>query len=95
MQEEHVSNCLDIAFKTNIPKQQRKARVAKSADWLIMEKKWRSILTLALDETEIPGDDDDVSTPRNQRIMRRRNRGNSPKSAIDLSLIHISEPTRP
>ena len=83
MQEEHVSNCLDIAFKTNIPKQQRKARVAKSADWLIMEKKWRSILTLALDETEIPGDDDDVSTPRNQRIMRRRNRGNSPKSAID------------
>ena len=68
MQEEHVSNCLDIAFKTNIPKQQRKARVAKSADWLIMEKKWRSILTLALDETEIPGDDDDVSTPRNQRL---------------------------
>ena len=59
MQEEHVANCLDTAFKTNIPKQQRKAKVAKSADWLVMEKKWRSILTLALDEMEIPGDDDD------------------------------------
>ncbi|DAC29860.1 MAG TPA: hypothetical protein HA327_04125, partial [Candidatus Poseidoniaceae archaeon] len=83
LQEEHVSNCLDIAFKANIPKQQRKARVAKSPDWLIMEKKWRSILTLALDETEIPGDDDDVTPSRNHRMMRRRNRGTTPKSALD------------
>ena len=83
LQEEHVANCLDIAFKANIPKQQRKARVAKSADWLIMDKKWRSILTLALDETEIPGDDDDVTPSRNHRMMRRRNRGTTPKSALD------------
>ena len=78
-----MANCLDIAFQTNIPKQQRKAKVAKSADWLIMDKKWRSILTLALDETEIPGDDDDSATPKSSRMMRRRNRGNSPKSALD------------
>ena len=74
---------MDIAFKSNIPKQQRKAKVAKSADWLIMDKKWRSILTLALDETEIPGDDEDTNSPRNNRMMRRRGRGSSPKSAID------------
>ncbi len=83
LQEEHVAKCLDIAFKANIPKQQRKAKVAKSADWQIMEKKWRSILTLALDETEIPGDDEESTSPRNNRMMRRRGRGNSPKSAID------------
>ena len=83
MQEEHVANCLDTAFKTNIPKQQRKAKVAKSADWLVMEKKWRSILTLALDEMEIPGDDDDSISPKNQRMLRRRSRGSSPKSALD------------
>ena len=64
LQEEHIAKCLDIAFKSNIPKQQRKAKVAKSADWLIMDKKWRSILTLALDETEIPGDDEDTNSPR-------------------------------
>ena len=58
--------------------------MAKSADWLIMDKKWRSILTLALDETEIPGDDDDSATPKSSLMMRRRNRGNSPKSALDL-----------
>ena len=63
LQEEHIAKCLDIAFKSNIPKQQRKAKVAKSADWLIMDKKWRSILTLALDETEIPGDDEETNSP--------------------------------
>ena len=83
LQEEHIAKCLDIAFKSNIPKQQRKAKVAKSADWLIMDKKWRSILTLALDETEIPGDDEEINSPRNNRMMRRRGRGSSPNSAID------------
>ena len=37
-----------------------------------MEKKWRSILTLALDETEVPGDDDEGNSPRTNRMMRRR-----------------------
>ena len=82
LQEEHMANCLDIAYKSNIPKQQRKAKVAKSADWQIMEKKWRSILTLALDETEVPGEDEEV-TPRTNRIMRRRGRGSNAKSVID------------
>ena len=83
LQEEHMAKCLDIAYKTNIPKQQRKAKVAKSPDWQIMEKKWRSILTLALDETEVPGDDDEGNSPRTNRMMRRRGRGGNPKSAID------------
>ena len=83
LQEEHMAKCLDIAYKTNIPKQQRKAKVAKSPDWQIMEKKWRSILTLALDETEVPGDEDDGNAPRPSRMMRRRGRGAGPKSAVD------------
>ena len=66
LQEEHMAKCLDIAYKTNIPKQQRKAKVA-NPDWQIMEKKWRSILTLALDETEVPGDDDEGNSPRTNR----------------------------
>jgi len=78
-----MAKCLDIAYKTNIPRQQRKAKVAKSPDWQIMKKKWRSILTLALDETEVPGDDEDSSAPRTNRMTRRRGRGGSPKSAID------------
>ena len=39
-----------------------------------MEKKWRSILTLALDETEVPGDDDEGNSARTNRMMRRRGR---------------------
>ena len=78
-----MANCLDIAYKSNIPKQQRKAKVAKSADWQIMEKKWRSILTLALDETEVPGEDEEGNAPRTNRIMRRRGRGSNAKSVID------------
>ena len=83
MQEEHMAKCLDIAYQANIPKQQRKAKVAKSPDWQIMEKKWRSILTLALDEAEVPGDDDEMSAPRANRMMRRRGRSSSPKTSID------------
>ena len=84
MQEGHMANCLEIAFKHNIPKQQRKARVAKSPDWQIMDKSWRSILTIALDEVEIPGDDEDNSTSRSSRMMRRRGRGSSAgKSSLD------------
>jgi len=83
LQEVHMAKCLDIAYKTNIPKQQRKAKVAKSPDWQIMEKKWRSILTLALDETEVPGDDEEGNASRTNRMMRRRGRGGNPKSAID------------
>ena len=79
-----MANCLEIAFKHNIPKQQRKARVAKSPDWQIMDKSWRSILTIALDEVEIPGDDEDNSTSRSSRMMRRRGRGSSAgKSSLD------------
>ena len=83
MQEGHMANCLEIAFKHNIPKQQRKARVAKSPDWQIMEKSWRSILTIALDEVEIPGDDEDNNTSRSNRMMRRRGRGSAGKSSLD------------
>ena len=83
MQEGHMANCLEIAFKHNIPKQQRKARVAKSPDWQIMDKSWRSILTIALDEVEIPGDDEDNNTSRPNRMMRRRGRGSAGKSSLD------------
>ena len=83
LQEEHMAKCLDFAYKTNIPRQQRKAKVAKSPDWQIMEKRWRSILTLALDETEVPGDEDEGIATRSSRMMRRRGRGAGPKSAID------------
>ena len=83
MQEGHMANCLEIAFKHNIPKQQRKARVAKSPDWQIMDKSWRSILTIALDEVEIPGDDDDNNTSRSSRMMRRRGRASAGKSSLD------------
>ena len=81
MQEDNVLMCLDIAYKSNIPKQQRKAKVAKSADWQVLNKKWRSILTLALDETEIPGDDENNVRPN--RMMRRRTRGSNSKSSLD------------
>lgn len=83
MQEGHMANCLEIAFKHNIPKQQRKARVAKSPDWQIMDKSWRSILTIALDEVEVPGDDEDSNTSRSNRMMRRRGRSSTGKSALD------------
>mgnify|MGYP002152041057 CR=1 FL=1 len=35
MQETHMANCLEVAFKTNITKPRRQSLVVKTADWII------------------------------------------------------------
>ena len=54
-----MANCFDVAFKSGVMKHQRRAKVAKTADWQLLEKSWKAILIIALDETEIPSDDED------------------------------------
>ena len=72
-----MSNCLEVAFKTNVTKPRRQSLVVKTADWQLLEKPWRPILLLALAETELPAADEEESdspTRRRPSGGRGRNR---------------------
>ena len=79
-----MAKCLEVAFKANVPKPQRRRVVAKTADWTMLEKPWRSLVYIAMEEIEPPGDDDDKpSMSRQQRGSRRRTRGGGAQSPLD------------
>lgn len=79
-----MAKCLEVAFKANIPKPQRRRIVAKTADWTMLEKPWRSLVYIAMEEIEPPGDDDDKpSMIRQHRGSRRRTRGGGAQTPLD------------
>ena len=79
-----MAKCLEVAFKANVPKPQRRRVVAKTADWTMLEKPWRSLVYIAMEEIEPPGDDDDKpSMSRQHRGSRRRTRGGGAQSPLD------------
>jgi negative regulator of replication initiation len=84
LQLEHMAKCLEVAFKANIPKPQRRRVVAKTADWTMLEKPWRSLVYIAMEEIEPPGDDEDKpSMSRQHRGSRRRTRGGGAQTPLD------------
>ena len=84
LQEDHMAKCLESAFKANYPKPQRRRIVLKTADWAMLEKKWRSLVYIAMEDITPPSEDDDKpSFTRQPRGARRRKRGGSAQSPID------------
>ena len=84
LQQEHMAKCLEAVFKANIPKPQRRRVVAKTADWTMLEKPWRSLVYIAMEEIEPPGDDEDKpSMSRQHRGSRRRTRGGGAQTPLD------------
>ena len=79
-----MAKCLEVAFKANIPKPQRRRIVAKTADWTMLEKPWRSLVYIAMQEIEPPGDDEDKpSMIRPHRGSTRRTRGGVAQTPLD------------
>jgi negative regulator of replication initiation len=79
-----MAKCLEVAFKANIPKPQRRRIVAKTADWTMLDKPWRSLVYIAMEELEPPGDEDDKpSMSRQHRGSRRRTRGGGAQTPLD------------
>ena len=84
LQEDHMAKCLEAAFKANFPKPQRRRIVLKTADWTMLEKKWRSLVYIAMEDITPPSDDDDKpSFTRQPRGARRRKRGGGTQSPMD------------
>ena len=89
MQESHMANCLEVAFKTNVNKPRRQSLVVKTADWQLLEKPWRPIVLLAIAETELPAADEGGSDAPNRRRQmggrsRSRRGGKGASGPMDL-----------
>ena len=72
LQENNLLSCLDIGLKKNLPPSTRQRIVAKSAEWGMLERPWKSLLLIAINEIQIPGDDEATS---GQSMIRTRRGG--------------------
>jgi len=75
MQERLLAACLDAGFKKGVPPTSRQRLVTKIPEWKLLDKSWKSLLLIALHETEIPSDDDENNSGSTRRMRGSRRRG--------------------
>lgn len=72
LQENNLASCLDSGMKGNLPPATRQRIVTKTPEWRMLEKPWKSLLLIALNELQVPSDDDDNSGPSPSMMRSRR-----------------------
>jgi hypothetical protein len=75
MDENNLAVCLNSGMKENLPTTTRQRIVAKTPEWRMLDKPWKSLLLIALNELQVPGDDNEgQSSPmmRGRRSPRGR-----------------------
>lgn len=73
-------------MKPNLPSNARQRIVAKIPEWQMLEKPWKSLALIALNEVQIPSDDDNSPTPtmmRGRRNIRSRRGGRSASGPME------------
>jgi hypothetical protein len=75
LQENNLASCLNSGMKDNLPPATRQRIVAKTPEWRMLDKPWKSLLLIALNEVQVPGDDDESSPSRSMIRNRRSPRG--------------------
>ena len=71
-QENNLAACLKTGMKPNLPSNARQRIVAKIPEWQMLEKPWKSLALIALNEVQIPSDDDNSPTPTMMRGRRNK-----------------------
>ena len=69
LHENNLAVCLKSGMKENLPTATRQRIVAKTPEWRMLEKPWKSLLLIALNELQVPSDDDEGPS---QSMMRSR-----------------------
>ena len=72
LQEKNIAACLNHGMKDNLPPVARQRIVAKTPEWTMLTKPWKSLLLIALNELQIPNDDEDNPTPTPSLMRGRR-----------------------
>ena len=60
-------------MKDNLPPVTRQRIVAKTPEWQMLDKPWKSLLLIALNEVQVPSEDSDDNSPSPQMMRGRRN----------------------
>ena len=68
LQENNLASCLNAGMKGNMPPRARQSKVAKTAEWRALDKPWKSLLLIGLNEVQLPEEEDGPSSP----MMRAR-----------------------
>ena len=79
LQQSHLAACLKTGFKKEVPLTTRQRLATKIPEWSMLDKPWKAMLLVALNELAPPSDEDSVSSGRN-RSMRGRRRQRSTSS---------------
>ena len=74
LQENNLAACLKSGMKENLPFATRQRLVAKTPEWRMLDKPWKSLLLIALNELQVPSEDED-GQPSNMMRGRRSPRG--------------------
>ena len=81
LQENNLATCLNTGMKGNMPPRARQSKVAKTAEWRALDKPWKSLLLIGLNEVQLPEEEDGPSSPmmraRRGARTRRGSRGAS------------------
>ena len=70
MDENNLAVCLNSGMKENLPTATRQRIVAKTPEWRMLDKPWKSLLLIALNELQVPSDDNDGQSPSMMRGRR-------------------------
>ena len=75
MDENNLAVCLNSGMKENLPTATRQRIVAKTPEWRMLDKPWKSLLLIALNELQVPSDENEgqsSSMMRGRRSPRGR-----------------------
>ena len=70
MDENNLAVCLNFGMKDNLPTATRQRIVAKTPEWRMLDKPWKSLLLIALNELQVPSDDNEGQSPSMMRGRR-------------------------
>ena len=87
LQQSHLAACLKTGFKKEVPPTARQRLVTKIPEWAMLNKPWKAMLLVALNELAPPDDEDSTPSARNRAMRGRRRQRSSPNSSGPLDLL--------
>ncbi len=84
LQQSHLAACLKTGFKKEVPLTTRQRLVTKIPEWAMLNKPWKAMLLVALNELAPPDDDDSTPSLRNRSMRGRRKQRSSSNGPMDL-----------
>ena len=84
LQQSHLAACLKTGFKKEVPLTTRQRLVTKIPEWAMLNKAWKAMLLVALNELTPPDDEDSAPSVRNRAMRGRRRQRSTSGGPMDL-----------